>query len=345
MPYHTISTIDLFGEGIDSARIVRRPWGLFEYVGIDVFRNQFHKTRFALLGALPDSTGMAAIYLPGNGGQLSLAGKTMIEGDVSLPDKGLSMGFLAGKWYEGKTLLHEGKMRRSAKLMPELDTAAMRNFSELEKWPTRLELSDLKKKRYPFSVDTVFEYHYPGEVVIDDTLSGNILVSSDLRIIVRASAWIQDAVLMADDIQVADGFSGSAQLMARHYLDIGKNCHLRYPSSLSLVGQLRDSLISIGDSSRLQGIIVLQGLDRTTSGRAKLRIHKNAIVEGFIYNNGNTEVEGSIWGHIATVRFEARGNNNYLLDATISWKKKHPDMPASFLWGHSKQVKVVKWLQ
>ncbi|AYB29189.1 polymer-forming cytoskeletal protein [Chryseolinea soli] len=344
MPFHTIQNVDLFGEGIDSVRIVRRPWGVFEYLGVDAHRGRFHDMTFALIGALPDTLGKAAIFLPGDNGQLSLAGKTRIEGNVYLPGKGLAMGFLDGKWYEGKQLIKEGKILKSGKLMPELDTAALKDFAGVAEWTGHRTLPDLRRKHYPFHMDSVFVFQYAGELVIDDSLSGNVVVKSDQRIIIRSTARIENAIFMAPEIRVDDEFIGSLQLMATRLIVVGKKCKLNYPSSLSLVGHKRDSLISVGDSSKVEGIVVLPGLDRTTSSAGKLRIHKTAVVTGFVYVNGNTNLEGALWGHITTARFETQENTNYLLNASILATKRHPALPASFLWGDSKTLTIAKWL-
>lgn len=348
LPYYQERTYDLFDEGTDSVSLVRVPWGLFDILGASTSRGQFSVSRYALVGVLPDTLTQAAIYLPGSQGELSLAGTTVIVGNVYVPEGKVRMGFLAGKDFSGDKLVN-GKRFKSAGVMPAFDSLSLSHLLatvEPTNYNSKIRLlEDLAQREFSFDAPNINLFRTDGVLEIRDSLSGNLIIHSSQKVIVHPSAFLRDVIVLADEIDILDGFKGSAQFVASSSIDIGKDCRLYYPSAVSLVKARTDSLIVIGDSSLVEGIVAIPGFDQTLASRGRLHLKSGASVLGYIYCNATAVIDGTIRGHITTARFEARSSDNYLLDAVIRADRRPDYLPAPHSWSTSRKSTLVKWLR
>ncbi len=349
IPFNQKTTLDLFNEGTDSVALVRRPWGLYEVAGIRAFHNKLLCERYALLAAEPDSIGSSAICMPGGYGSLQIVGKTKISGNVYVPQGGVSPGFIEGTGFEGNKLV-DGKVTKiSRSFFPAFDTTGLYFFKTLLSGVVAdnddmVTSIDLSRKSFAFDLDRVGLFYTAEPLVLSDTIRGNVIICSSQNIFISSDAVLEDVVVMAPDIVIEGRFKGVAQFIATHTIDVGDSAVLSYPSGLALIGGSADSLIHIGKSSIVEGVIAIPGHGTSLSSRGKILIDEKAIVKGFIYCNGNAEVLGSIFGHISAARFEARGNGNMIVDGVISSDSKPGHLPASLLWGASRNFKVARWL-
>jgi len=347
-----IRTIDLFNEGTDSVTVSRKPWGIFELLTSEARQGQHHATKAALLAATPDTVGKAALYMPDNNAPVYLAGDTHIEGTVYASARKFSTGYVDGKGYNRPRFV-DGEVRKSEPLMPLLDTTllhAIRSFFKGSPEGYAIDqLPDLPSNRaFPFTGRATPYYFSNQSIDLTDSLAGNLIIQSAIKIRVTAEARLRDIILIAPNIDIDKGFTGNIQCFAEHTLTVGPESHLKYPTALVLLGGERDSTIVIQHDARVQGVIVIPGHDRTLASRGVFKIGKKALFHGSAYINGASDIQGSLWGQLVTrttqVRIGETVYGNHLLDATISAVKRSPYMPASPLWNHTKTPVIAQWI-
>ena len=343
-------TIDLFSQEQDSVTIVRRPWGVFEILSVKAWRGNHIQFATAVITALPDEKGKAVVYSPENNSPIYLVGNTTIEGNIFISERKLSTGFINGKGYARKKLISGDVQQSDREILP-IDTALIHYFRGF----FDDTFSSIATENYPaaafYSFETPQPYYYYSEQSIDlsDSLSGNVIIHSAVKVRVTANAIINNVILIAPHIDIDNGFQGSIQCISSSYIRVGSECTLRYPSSLVLMGKERDSTIVLGKNTTLEGLVVMPGHDKTIGSKGIFTIQNGAILHGSAYINGQANIQGSIWGHLMARNFVAIDGStpyaSHLLNAELNSSKRSEFMPGSLLWANTDALVIAKWLK
>jgi hypothetical protein len=345
--------LDLFSDGNDSVEVYRQPWGLFELCTSRSFQASHVYLKSAMITALPSDIGQAAIYSPDNNAPLYLVGNTIIKGTVYASDRKFSTGYIDGKGFNRPNLM-EGDAKKSEPLLPELDTMLLHQVKLIllhQESAYRLNSID----RIPTDTLISFEnskanYYYSNQSIeLDDSISGNIIIHSGIKVRITAEASLLDVLIIAPDIDIDKGFKGSVQCFATRSIIVGAESKLQYPSSLVLIGDEQDSTIVINHDAVVEGIAVIKGHDQTIGSKGVLKMEKGSILHGMAYINGAADIQGSIWGHITSRTFQAKVAGavygNHLLNGEIDGTKRSKYMPGNLLWANTKQFVIAKWIQ
>lgn len=353
MNYSEPHARDLFGDETDTVTVMRKPWGIFE-VAVSTARQGNQATvRSALITALPDEIGKAALYVPDNNAPLYLVGNTIIKGTAYLSERKLSTGYIDGQDYKGSKLMY-GDMLKSEPLLPPLDTTAIHELKLLlNEQPAGYRLNVLERfpygSRHSFASPQTNYYYSEQSIDIDGTMAGNIIIHSAMKIRVTAQASLEHVLLLAPVIDIDKGFKGSMQCVATRLITVGAESHLMYPSTLSLVGADEDSLIRIDHEAVVEGVVIIPGYDQTLGSRGTLKMEKGALLHGMAYINGAADIQGTVWGHVMTRTVQSKAGStvygNHMLNAIIDGTKRSAYMPATLWWGNSKEMVVAKWLE
>jgi hypothetical protein len=343
---------DLFADGTDSIEVCRKPWGIFELVTSKAWRGKHEATRSALITAQPDTLGRSVIYTPDNNTPIYLAGSASIVGTAYLSERKLSPGFVNGKSYSGETLI-QGDVLKSQSSLLTLDTGLINQVKNLLMGNSgsyrRNSLSLLPVRQDLSFNDELVNYYATNQSIdLSDSLRGNLIIHSAIKVRVTAEAVLSDIILIAPDIDIDNGFKGSLQCFATRSITVGKDCRLNYPSALVLLGGGADSVIVIKSDAVVVGQAIVEGYGQNLGGKGKLKIEKGGLLHGMAYVNARAEILGSLWGHITAKSFIVQlGSSDYanhILDAEINYTKRSPYLPGSLLWANSKQISIAKWM-
>lgn len=347
------SVIDLYGHEQDSVVLERRPWGVMELVTARASRGTRHQwMRTALVSGTADGQRGVAIHVPDNMAAIALAGHARIVGDAWLPEKGLTTGYIAGQHFLGKKLL-EGERHKSGAQMPGFNSDLMDRIlpvmaRDQDSYQIQFTPYDQLPKRGAFGQTTYCGWS-EGTLNLMDTLRGNLMVYSSRKVMVEASAYLEDVIIMAPDIEVSEGFTGSVQLLATRQIVVRKKAQLLYPSALVLLKSNQDSLIVVESEASVAGQVTIAGGPQGEDSGASFQLRPDARLHGFAYINGAADIQGTIWGHLTARRLQVmQGSStpyiNAILDGVIDGTRLSPHMPGSLLWGRNHQLKIVKWL-
>lgn len=330
---------DLYGDGKEIVNLQYKNWGLFQ-IGIATARSQLlHRRKIALFGyTLPPS--LDALYLCDNSKELSLAGKTLIRGNSSIPNAEVKRAYINNDAFAGSKLIH-GEVKKSAKVLPPIQ------FTPFEK-PISFSNTRLEEKLITSFADTTSIIHTPSVLMINQELRGNIVLSSREKIIITRNSKLEDVIITAPEVLVEDGFQGNIQIFATDKIQIGKDCFLRYPSAIVLKGEnTQKALLEIKAGTELHGCIITS-TNNHKRNNIEVLIEKEVMIRGFIHNAGIIDFKGKIQGSLYTQALQLKTRtalyDNHLINATIDAISLEDNFAVPYLFISQTDKKIAKWL-
>lgn len=310
---------DLFGDGLDTVRAVRRPWGGYQLLISTAKSGLQTATQAVLAGTVPSHPNVT-LFLADRGRPLSLCGDTRIAGLCQLPKAGVKRAYIEGKTYSGEHLIY-GEQQVSTGEVPDHGIFPSSAHDRTDTEQMAFGEMDVLTVSRSFLGPPLHIYDMEEMVLERVDWSGHILVSSDVSITVRGNARLSRCILHAPKVTVEDRFRGDVQIYADSIF-VSEEVRLDYPSGLYAINTERGLAVTIGDGSTVIGQVFLS---RASDRRGILSIGRDAAVYGMVGNQGTTELKGSVHGQLMTDGFILRTPSstyeNHLLDAVISFEQ------------------------
>lgn len=345
----------------DTCYVKKKQWGLFNIYHFRALKNKFQLKRTLMtLGGVAQSEipkDAPTLYIIDNDQALKLTGETKLKGNLYVPKRGIGRAYIEGTTFSGEEL-YVGEKHISNKKLPELHEY----FGQLDidRW---IDNNDAKllEKLPPDSIFSFAEdislYETVNPIFIEEQrLVGNLIIHSYDSIFVSRDAVLDNVILISPTVHFEEGFDGSVQVFADERIILEDNVNLHYPTVLWLQDRdegfhrEREALIEIGEFSTVLGTIIMTSKSRDFRKPEKLLMLKHSTFVGNIYNQGETELKGTIWGILYTKNFHLETKNatytNHLVDVEIDGTAL-PDffvLPL-FFEAPKDQNKQIKWLE
>lgn len=339
----------------DSVFVKKSNWGMFNYYIVRAVKNGKSLQRSFLAGSEIKKK-LPAIYLADNIRSLKIARNTIIRGTVYSPKGRIKDANISSGQENSNTKPFKGKLIESNKQLPELkDQLKNSQYDELVTFENEKQIDKL-----PF--DSLFSFNQPTSrfsqsipIYLEHNLRGNIIIESRDSIIVRNTSNLENVILKAPFIRFEIGFSGTVQVYAEDGVVLEESVQLQYPSSIYLHDHSRvtertdTTVIHLQEKASVLGGVLLRSESPDFRNLIKLNIEKNATIVGLVYNEGETQVRGTILGSLITRKLylntESSSYENHLLDGEININK----VPEYFIYpdwlkGYAKNEKKLKWL-
>lgn len=283
------STIRLYNSGLPSEMILsRKAWGLYEMLTVSSVCGTVKRVRVLGLEApLRENPGL---WCRNNNSSITISGRTTVEGTVFMPDKGVVYKHIQSIFFSGIKLdPNEIKISNDEMLRPinEAETSLQQIFTIDQLRQNNRLLTDSIVNS--FSNDIV-------AVSLSDTLlfngyySGNIILKGG-SVRIDPSVRMNNVIIVADKIIVAEGVVGSAQLFARDTIIVENNVVLKYPS-----GCYSEGYGEIGDQSQINGYFIVNCTRDKNIKNANFKKSRISILRGLLYVNGTAHVQGILTG-------------------------------------------------
>jgi len=334
---------------------INRNWGAYQVKTIKLNKEAktdvnsiIETSKSAFINYKWENLGLPQLYIENDLSSLQISGKTILEGEFYVPQSKIRTTSVASKIYEGPSL-NSLQLKSSTAQLPMFPLEKM-DFTEWQDFSQDSLIS--------FKSDFDFSNSFNSKsvaVISDLTLhlwnnrfNGQIKILSKKKIVVHESAQLNDIMLIAPVIEFKDSFSGSVHAIARDSIYLSKNVILSYPSSLTITNDATTSpLITLGENSRVEGIIHQFYHEIGKSNFSQLIISPNSLVKGVVYNKNNTVLKGTIDGSLFTKTLLAyeKGSiyRNFIIDGRLiksDWLKVLADDSNI----ENKQMQPVKWL-
>ncbi|MBO6881086.1 polymer-forming cytoskeletal protein [Winogradskyella sp.] len=349
-------SIPLRDEGYKSLKVHRGFWGSYGKVHSRAKIKSTELVKTALIGSTTLEQKSPALYIKDNKKPLVLVGNTKIKGKAFLPERGVKSGNISGKSYYGGRFVYG--LTETSKDLPKLNTDLLDYLKDLKSGNFKvdnqeyIELNSSKTHQNSFEDTLQLAYSHSDIILSNIGLTGHIVVHSRTRIVIDASAKLEDVIVVAPIIEIKPNVVGSFQAIATERISIDKNVTLAYPSALVLQNDyVKDEhngskSIFMADHSKVSGQILVLGETQPNNYDAQVKISANAVVEGMIYCEQNLELRGTVYGSVYTDHFIIKEGGsiyqNHLYNALID----SSELPREFVGlGFDDQKKgIAKWL-
>jgi len=335
----------------DSSEIKCVSWGSLSVFSTRTFKQNKEKKRSAIVGL----TGFKplCLFLSGNSGGLKIAGKTILEGDIIVPNKQIETAYLSGKLYT-ENKLYSGDLLPGNTQLPELSKEFLNfKFTTITKGLTAQSFQQ-KDSSYSFQNRTTY-YQSVTPITLLKRYEGNVVIHSFDSIFVSAKSNLNNVILIAPRIRFETGFKGSVQVIATESIYLEKKVQLTFPSYL----MINETDIPLRDKSAQitldEECLLIGGILMTTERfdfrlPPTLKTSPNCTIGGMVYNVGTSELAGNFIGSVYTSRLTLHYGGgeytNHLLDVLIS-SKKVPDGFCYPAWLKEEQKltkKIIRWI-
>jgi hypothetical protein len=344
----SLQPLKLFEDQQDTILASSEYWGLFQLINLEA-ANRAYSIKKAFLIGCPQ--GESALYLTDRDKPLSLCGNTLLKGTVYLPKAGVRRAYIEGRGFTRNELV-EGLSRESGSRLPEVSRVLLDWSGKLSSDFSRDSVADIAR-----AGDSLVNSFFSRKITLlcsgkatiaSGIIKGKVVLMGGKELYINAGCTLEDVIVIAEKITIGDGFQGSGQFFASDSILIGKNCKLRYPSSIAVVKKAGASpYIGIDEGSVVSGCVA--GLvENTGIAPLRIRIGKDAQVNGTVYCPGFTELRGRVNGSVYTDAFILTASGiyeNHLLDAEINSSSLPASFAGPFLFAGKKEKKVVKWLR
>jgi len=341
--------LDIFGDS-SIVTIEAKKWGLLRLIKSSARWRNLVVKRSNLYSE--QNNNRTALYLSDNNKFLSLVGKCVITGDCRLPSLGIRAGEMDGGTFIGKRMI-DGKIYQSENMLPKLSPDLLNSLSGY--WDKTygvndsiVSISDLTRNpvsRVSFNSDTKVIDCGRNVRLQNISLSGNIIIVASDTVTISASTHLQDILVFANTIIVANEVHGVFQLFARHNISIGDNCLLRYPSFAVCLAQRPPAKITIGKNTAVNGGIIIDSVNDNT-GSNRLEMTEGNKLTGTVYVKGEVGFAGQIDGNLYCDKFyidtPRAYYENFLKDAVINSQSAPAKFGSFTIDGSPDKLKHVK---
>lgn len=349
-------TLDLFGTGKDSVTLWYKPWGVFDVLVSEAFFKGRRERLVALSASGIDPQQKVALYLADLDRPASVSGNTLLKGTCYIPKSGIKPAFVEGSSFTGTKII-EGDAKTATTQIPApdqnwLDNLAglsRRNFTSASVEKGLLPTDSLRQS---FTKNTLL-VEQQGDMIVDNiTIRGNVILSSNKKIIIGAHAVLKDLLVVAPYIKVEEGFSGSVHLVATDTIITGKKVTFRYPSSLVVINDKLNSTtpyLLLDEDSRLNGLMMVWKGKPDAQYQPKLVLSKHTYVKGQLLCNGYTglntcKIDGSVYTNKMLLLTGSSVYENHLLNTQIDATKLPDNFCGLFFENKHYLNGVAAWL-
>lgn len=350
--------INLFEDSPIITSLKHQSWGMYSFLSVTSNWKHLSFSKDVLLGSDLQSEEKLSLYLADHNNYLSLCGNSQIKGISHLPKLGPKRAYIEGKSFSGTKLI-DGAINISEKELPKVNqqlilrnkkylNGEVQSTDSIFDFDLFLELDSIINS---FSNKTVI-IQIPSDFSISNkTIIGNVIIISKGLLNIESDNYLEDILIYASEIIVESNFDGGIQLIASQRIEINKNVHLSYPSSIVLIkdNQQLGSQILIKEDVNIEGSLLLVNLKKDTKNRALLSIQKNSKIHGQVYCNDLIEHRGIIHGNLYANQFILKTASsvyeNHLLDAVIDVSLLSPNFVGINLFEDKNKKEVIKCLK
>lgn len=281
-------------------RIAVRPWGLYDLVHVTTGDSIVSVCRIYGTEPMRDYT----LYYPGLRMPLSVAGNTLLQGILYLPQNGATYARVGSDYYYGPEI-QPAQIRLATAELPKPDSSALQRiaalFTQADKVVPAIPPDSLHSS---FLCNTTAVFRLGDAEIYGYTLHGNILLYADeLRI--DSLCRLENVLICARKITVGSGARITAQLFARDTVLVEPNAVLEYPS-----GIYAGEYVEIGEGTALDGYVIVRDTAKREQVMANYRQSRTARVRGMLYVDGVAQLQGLLCGQAILRRaayFSAEG--------------------------------------
>lgn len=349
------SELDLYNDSLSFVKMTKRKWGIYDIISVASTWKNLKISKTGLFGTDLKRGEPLALFLPDAGINLSLSGKSVLNGTCIVPE-----GIIRPASVEGYPFIFKktciGKIKPSDKTLPLVDKEIQDSVHSLfynidtTKLYTSLIAKEMPEVVNQFSGPAVTYFGKSSYKSGNISMSGNIILACAGTLTITSSSTLDGIIVLARKIVIKEGFTGSLQAFALESVKVEKGVKLAYPSVLAIFQDKQKELtgdhpqISVDDNSSVCGCILIT----TDNDSGEIVVNKNAVIYGQIYCGGSVNLSGKVFGSVYCNSFRFTVSNstyiNHILNSDIDFSKMPERLSGIEVGNMNKTRNLIKWL-
>ena len=344
----------LFDELDDSVSVTRNFWGLYEIITASTKVHDQKLSQSILANIFWDNNDLPSLWIAPSQFRCKAGGSTIIEGKCKVPGARFEKTTLNKVPFTG--IVPISTMIDNTDRIPELPNYLSRlQFKEII---SQLPSTCIMNNGNPFDgyhsfAEPCLVTYLAGNTLIEKgNIAGNQIIICNGILALSKKVQIKDIIIIAQSILFENNFEGSLQSFARDSIITGDNCSFNYPSAFVIYSENNDNTaakISMGFDSKLSGTILCWSIRPTIRNHFITILSEKSLVNGNIFCNGYTEMNGVVKGHVITrntlLHLAGGTHENTLFNCIITETEKNNDQCGLNLLSDTKKMKIVKMLK
>ncbi len=300
-------------------KIACKPWGLYEQVGVTTADGRVHSVRL-MAAAQPGKNG-GTFWYKDNSGALTLSGNTNLQSKAFLPKNGVIYGQMQSVFFSGEKLDPADVAKSEKELVQPLTGVREIIHTLLDSQGDKAATDSLRVDFYNTSPAVI---DLGSGTLAGCYYAGNIILLGD-KLHIDPSCRLQNIIVSARSVSVADGFKGRMQVFATDTVIVGAGAELAYPS-----GVYAGRYAEMGDSCRVNGYLIVDlegnpGIADTPFKadikKPNLRKARTSRLRGLLWTDGIAMLQGIVTGAAIlgeSVYYSPQGYYRHMLyDASV----------------------------
>lgn len=351
--------LDLYGTGHDSVALSLRRWGAFDIATAQAHNGILRYTYSALVGWAARSDDHTALRMADLERPLTITGNTLLRGTCYLPKGGVTTSYIENQSYTRDRLVY-GEQRQGDRFLPQpnkgllqrLDSLLNGRFQPTDSLISSAEIDVGDSLQHSFFKTPIIVQSDAPILLQNKSIKGQWCIYSRRSIKVESSMTLEDVVLVAPYIEIANKVKGNFQAFARDSFKIGEEVELNYPSVVGMVADNHSpaqAKFEIGKKTKISGIVFAIQTVEDFTRTLWLRLGDEVSVVGQVWCNDLLELCGEVKGDVSCKLFQLQTNSAMYQNLIMSAAIDRPARPEAFvlsalLHSETDEKKTVKWL-
>ncbi|MEM6801593.1 MAG: hypothetical protein AAF696_09315, partial [Bacteroidota bacterium] len=343
---------EILGSEIDSVFLQKENWGLYDLIHIRAIHGPAQVSTSCFAGQAPKED--FSLYLTDKRQPLVLTAKAKLKGKLFLPPSGIRSGHIGpisyqySQLYEG-TISHSSTESKKISLSSRPTIKSKLEKLEIERSPLETYLMEGEARTVSWR-NPAFSYQLPHNLILENCqFHGKILLISSGKIRIKATNQIQHAILIAKEIEIDKGFSGSLQAFATESIRLEEGVTLSYPSLVYLAKKETPAYLEIQKNSRLEGALIYetQSFHSAIHREDFVYVSNGSEIYGIVHAQHNLDLQGKVKGQVITDNFLLRTPaslyRNHIMDGEIFFEELDKTYVAPRIYAAS-AIQIMTWL-
>ena len=334
----------------DSIKIKKTQWGAYILINAQT-KNRHHSIYQAgLYGTY--MTADSGLVVSDNSRPIGLSGNIVFKTNCYLPKAGIKPAYIEGQSYIGSSQ-NNGFIKSSPNSISEINESVLKKIKVQKNISvyTDSSVSSLTSNtNHSFNKKTIL-WQTPSVKLSNLNLKNNIKIICSGNIEVDSSCHFDNILIVCSKIKFKQGFKGSVHVLASDSIITEKKCEFQYPSSFTLIAEdntqtnLR-SIVLEEDCIFFGGIIAINNNTLPNGAKVFIKLNAKSEVNGFIYSNNYTHVEGKLNATVITnallLKTPSAVYENHILGCEIDPKKYAPILAIPLLFKNNSKLLCCK---
>lgn len=277
-----------------------KGWGIYSMFHLKTSKSDIKDELNSFWKVKSQPSALHVLRTIDKGFALKYKGQVTLNGSLMIPEKSFNYNKLQAVVGSPSQLNFKGDYAKASLVLPQLkDEFKVPEVSEEFRFrESEINTSSLTNSFFKPTIEIQLENRRMDNAQI----YGNVIIRSSEAIEIDRSSKMKECIIIAPRVVIKKGFKGNVQVLATESIVIEKNVQLNSGTTIYLKSTVAKGVIQLGENTVIDGNVILidNNTETLTESFSKLVISKGVEINGDIYCQGVSFLNGVITGHIYT---------------------------------------------